>query len=470
MVEPLPIIVYRLPWTWKCSKLLMKSIHAGLNFVAAILAIISLVAVFDFHNTLNIPNMYSLHSWIGLTAVILYVLQLVRPGLAPRPLHHLRILEPELCGEPSTHLTHSFSDIAFKMPRTHKLHSQWQNRFFIFLLPWAPLSLRAFLMPIHVYSGLLIFGTVIATALMGDAELAAPLAPRAQRLYHGCRRLSEGLGCLRTAGRTGPPRSKAKAGDLAACLLRRKAFRKPPQRRRLSEGLGRRRTAGRTGPPRSKAKAGDLAACLLRRKAFRKPPQRRRLSEGLGRRRTAGRTGPPRSKAKAGDLAACLLRRKAFRKPPQRRRLSEGLGHRRTARWCTRKRPGYDTFPPEGVFANTLGLLILSPDHNGNVLQEPASIRLQPNGGTPEGVEGSMAINFGNTDKSDSELNNEAAARKRNVALDESGQRSTMLMHQQSQSSRGNADYRKLGSENGIKQEDLDSRKSSTVVQECNLG
>lgn len=53
----------------------MKSIHAGLNFVAAILAIISLVAVFDFHNTLNIPNMYSLHSWIGLTAVILYVLQ-----------------------------------------------------------------------------------------------------------------------------------------------------------------------------------------------------------------------------------------------------------------------------------------------------------------------------------------------------------------------------------------------------------
>ncbi|KAK1331943.1 hypothetical protein QTO34_007620 [Cnephaeus nilssonii] len=41
------------------------------------------------------------------------------------------------------------------------------------------------------------------------------------------------------------------------------------------------------GPPRSKAKAGDLAGCLLRRKAFRKPPQRRRLSEGLGHRRTA---------------------------------------------------------------------------------------------------------------------------------------------------------------------------------------
>ncbi|KAK1344107.1 hypothetical protein QTO34_014666, partial [Cnephaeus nilssonii] len=43
----------------------------------------------------------------------------------------------------------------------------------------------------------------------------------------------------------------------------------------------------RPGPPRSKAKAGDPAGCLLRRKAFRKPPQRRRLSEGLGHPRTA---------------------------------------------------------------------------------------------------------------------------------------------------------------------------------------
>ncbi|KAK1340885.1 hypothetical protein QTO34_017282 [Cnephaeus nilssonii] len=34
-------------------------------------------------------------------------------------------------------------------------------------------------------------------------------------------------------------------------------------------------------PPRSKAKAGELAGCLLRHKAFRKPPPLRRLSEGL---------------------------------------------------------------------------------------------------------------------------------------------------------------------------------------------
>lgn len=54
---------------------MMKFIHAGLNLLAFILAVISMVAVFDFHNAAKIPNMYSLHSWVGLAAVILYGLQ-----------------------------------------------------------------------------------------------------------------------------------------------------------------------------------------------------------------------------------------------------------------------------------------------------------------------------------------------------------------------------------------------------------
>lgn len=92
--------------------------------------------------------------------------------------------------------------------------------------------------------------------------------------------------------------------------------------------------------------------------------------------------------------------------------------------------------PPEGVFANILGLLILvfgalicwivtRPQWKRP--KEPNLTLLQPNGGTPERVESSMAINFGKMDKSDSELNDETAARKRNVvALDEATQRSTM--------------------------------------------
>lgn len=69
------IVVYRLPWTWHSSKLVMKLIHAGLNLLAFALVVISLVAVFDFHNSAKIPNMYSLHSWLGLAAVLLYCLQ-----------------------------------------------------------------------------------------------------------------------------------------------------------------------------------------------------------------------------------------------------------------------------------------------------------------------------------------------------------------------------------------------------------
>uniref|UniRef100_A0A3Q3J5G1 Plasma membrane ascorbate-dependent reductase CYBRD1 n=1 Tax=Monopterus albus TaxID=43700 RepID=A0A3Q3J5G1_MONAL len=115
------IIVYRLPWTWQCSKLMMKFIHAGLNLLAFIFAVISLVAVFDFHNGAKIPNLYSLHSWLGLVVVILYGMQLVL-GVG------------------------------------------------MFLIPVTPVSWRAALMPVHVYSGLLLFTSIIAVALMGITE------------------------------------------------------------------------------------------------------------------------------------------------------------------------------------------------------------------------------------------------------------------------------------------------------------
>ncbi|KAI4805281.1 hypothetical protein CesoFtcFv8_013811 [Champsocephalus esox] len=115
------IIVYRIPWTWHRSKLMMKFIHAGLNLLAFILAVISMVAVFDFHNAAKIPNMYSLHSWVGLAAVILYGLQLVL-GVG------------------------------------------------MYLMPFTPASWRAAFMPLHVYGGLFLFTSVIAVALMGITE------------------------------------------------------------------------------------------------------------------------------------------------------------------------------------------------------------------------------------------------------------------------------------------------------------
>lgn len=55
----------------------LKLIHAGIHGAVILCIIIAQVAVFSFHDKLNIPNLYTLHSWIGLSAIIIYVLQVL---------------------------------------------------------------------------------------------------------------------------------------------------------------------------------------------------------------------------------------------------------------------------------------------------------------------------------------------------------------------------------------------------------
>lgn len=59
------------------KKMKLKLSHATLFGIVMILTILALVAVFDSHNYANppIPNMYSLHSWVGLGAVIIFFCQ-----------------------------------------------------------------------------------------------------------------------------------------------------------------------------------------------------------------------------------------------------------------------------------------------------------------------------------------------------------------------------------------------------------
>ena len=69
------MLVYRVLRNTK--KYYLKLIHAATMIVAFVLAVVALKAVFDSHNLPDPPlaNLYSLHSWIGISAVALFAFQ-----------------------------------------------------------------------------------------------------------------------------------------------------------------------------------------------------------------------------------------------------------------------------------------------------------------------------------------------------------------------------------------------------------
>ncbi|MCL4144217.1 UNVERIFIED_CONTAM: hypothetical protein GTU68_022927 [Idotea baltica] len=104
----------------------LKLIHAGFHLSALIFTIIGLQAVFDSHN-LNVdaqnnpkplPNLYSLHSWLGLSVVILF-------------------------------------------------SCQWAMGLITFLAPGFRSAIRSAYLPLHTFFGIAIFVGAVATSLLG---------------------------------------------------------------------------------------------------------------------------------------------------------------------------------------------------------------------------------------------------------------------------------------------------------------
>ncbi|KAL3502114.1 hypothetical protein ACH5RR_036563 [Cinchona calisaya] len=52
-----------------------KIVHMILNLIALLAGIVGLYAVFQFHHDLGIPDVYTLHSWFGITTISLFTLQ-----------------------------------------------------------------------------------------------------------------------------------------------------------------------------------------------------------------------------------------------------------------------------------------------------------------------------------------------------------------------------------------------------------
>lgn len=61
--------------TVRADKMARKITHMGLHLVAICMGIAGINAAFKFHDLVNLEDMFSLHSWIGIVTFSLYGLQ-----------------------------------------------------------------------------------------------------------------------------------------------------------------------------------------------------------------------------------------------------------------------------------------------------------------------------------------------------------------------------------------------------------
>ena len=66
---------YRITVGIPVSRIATKLSHAALQLLALALGIVALFAVFGFHKSIGVANMYSFHSWVGMATFVMFGLQ-----------------------------------------------------------------------------------------------------------------------------------------------------------------------------------------------------------------------------------------------------------------------------------------------------------------------------------------------------------------------------------------------------------
>ena len=105
-----------------------KMVHMLVHLVAFILGVFGIYAAFKFHNVAVVPDLLSLHSWIGIGAISLFALQ-------------------------------------------------WLIGFAVFWMPGTHEHTRAAAAPVHVAGGLVIFLLAVCAAQTGLVQKSASATP-----------------------------------------------------------------------------------------------------------------------------------------------------------------------------------------------------------------------------------------------------------------------------------------------------
>ncbi|XP_062205137.1 probable ascorbate-specific transmembrane electron transporter 1 [Phragmites australis] len=116
------VMAYRIILGPRAAK---KAVHLMLHLVALAFAAVGLYAAFKYHRDAGLPDVHSLHSWLGIATIALYALQ-------------------------------------------------WLVAFVYFVFPGAVMTMRADYAPWHIFFGIVIFLMAICTAETGLAKFVFP--------------------------------------------------------------------------------------------------------------------------------------------------------------------------------------------------------------------------------------------------------------------------------------------------------